>query len=328
MITTTIGHYPRIGDRPEQQKLRRAIQAHQAQSLTDADLKAVQDEVTAEVIGEQTAAGLNQVTDGQIRWDDPQTYLCLKLDGFERGGMIRYFDTNTYYRQPIAVRRVSWKAPILVDDFKFAKSKSTVPVRTVLTGAYTLARLSADKYYNDVAAFTEDLAKALNEEVRALVAAGARIIQIDEPALTLHPQDEKIVAKALVQTFDGIGSSSGVERHAWLYNGPQAALVDKAAGWRVDAVGFDVISDPKLLDRIAAIGFPKILGLGVVNARNTKLEGVLEIHRVLDRVSQTVGLERVMITPSCGLEFLPRDRAQRKIARLVEAARSYRGGGR
>ena len=86
--------------------------------------------------------------------------------------------------------------------------------------------------------------------------------------------------------------------------------------------------DPKLLDRIAAIGFPKLLGLGVVNARNTKLEGVNEIHRVLDRVSQTVPLDRIMITPSCGLEFLPRDRAQRKIARLAEAARSYRGGAR
>ncbi len=325
MITTTIGHYPRIGDRPEQQRLRRAIQAHQAQSLTDADLAAAQDDVTAEVIAEQAGAGLDQVTDGQIRWDDPQTYLCLKLDGFERGGMIRYFDTNTYYRQPVAVRRVSWKAPILVDNFRFAQSKSPVPVRAVLTGPYTLARLASDKYYNDVAAFTEDLAIALNHEVKALVSAGATVIQLDEPALTLHPADEPIVARGLKQTLDGV---IGVERQAWLYNGPQAALVDRAAAWRVDGVGFDAVTDPKVLDRLAASGFPKTVGLGLVNARNTKLESVMEIHRGLDRVTKIVPPSRIVLTPSCGLEFLPRDRAQKKIARLVEAARAYRGGAR
>lgn len=326
MITTTIGHYPRIGDRPEQQRLRRAIQAHQAQSLSDAELALVQDDVTAEVIAEQAAAGLDQVTDGQIRWDDQITYLCLKLDGFERGGMIRYFDTNTYYRQPVAVRRVRWTEPILARDFRFAQGKSPVPVRAILTGPYTLARLSADKYYNDVAAFTEDLAKALNQEAKALVAAGAKVIQIDEPALTLYPADEAIVSRGLAQVLDGV---AGVERQAWLYHGPQAALVEKASAWSVDAVGFDVVSDPSVLDKLASLGASKKkVGIGLVNARNTKLESTDEIARVLDRVTKTVALDRLLLSPSSGLEFLPRDRAQKKIARLVEAARAYRGGAR
>ena len=108
MLTTAVGHYPRIGDAPEQQRLRRAIQSHQAQKLSDAELRAVQDDVTAEILDEQARAGLDWVTDGQIRWDDGQTYLTQRLAGFERGGMIRYFDTNTYYRQPVAVGRVSY----------------------------------------------------------------------------------------------------------------------------------------------------------------------------------------------------------------------------
>jgi 5-methyltetrahydropteroyltriglutamate--homocysteine methyltransferase len=323
MITTTIGHYPRIGDTPEQQRLRRAIQANQAQTVSDAELKAVQDDVTAEVLGEQVAAGLDQVTDGQIRWDDQATYICLKLDGFERGGMIRYFDTNTYYRQPIAVRKVSWKAPILVDDWKFATAKSTKPVRALVTGPYTLATLAAERAYGgDRTAFTMDLAKALNAEVKALAAAGAKTIQIDEPALTLAPKDAGVVEQALAQVFDGV---TGVTRAIAFYHGPQTEFFDRTASWACDHVNFDCVSDPKVLDRLASAGHAKAVGLGVVNARNTKLESVDELKRAVEKVAAKVPLDRLALTPSCGLEFLPRDRAQKKLARLVEAARAIGG---
>ncbi len=323
MITIAIGHYPRVGDTPEQQRLRRAIQANQAQKLSDAELKAIQDDVTAEVLGEQVNAGLDQVTDGQIRWDDQATYICLKLDGFERGGMIRYFDTNTYYRQPIAVRKVSWKAPITVDDWKFATAKSTKPVRALLTGPYTLASLAAERAYGgDRAAFTMDLAKALNQEAKALAAAGAKTIQIDEPSLTLVHGDAGLVEKAIAQVFDGV---TGVTRAVALYHGPQADLVAKTANWACDHVNFDAISDPRVLDALAASGHPKSVGLGLVNARNTKLETVDELKRAVETVAAKVPMEKLALTPSCGLEFLPRDRAQKKLARMVEAARAIGG---
>ena len=323
MITIAIGHYPRIGDTPEQQRLRRAIQANQAQKLSDAELRAIQNDVTAEVIGEQVNAGLDQVTDGQIRWDDQATYVCLGLDGFERGGMIRYFDTNTYYRQPVAVRKVSWKAPILVEDWKFATAKSSAPVRALVTGPYTLARLSEERAYGgDRAAFTMDLAKALNAEAKALAAAGAKTIQIDEPALTLEPKDAALVGQAIAQVFDGV---SGVTRAVALYHGPQTEVFDAASGWACDHVNFDGVSCPKVIDRLASAGFPKSVGLGIVNARNTKLETVAELAKTVERVAAKVPLEKLALTPSCGLEFLPRDRAQRKLVRLVEAARAIGG---
>lgn len=319
MITTAVGHYPRIGDTPEQQRLRRAIQAHQAQKVSDEELAAVQNDVTAEILAEQARAGLDQVTDGQIRWDDSQTYLAHGLDGFERGGMIRYFDTNTYYRQPIAVRAVSWQRPILVDDFRFAQAKSEKPVRVVLTGPYTLARLSLDRHYEDLVDFTMDLAQALNQEARALVAAGATVLQVDEPAVTLHPADEPLVSRALSRVFDGLE----ITRAAYLYHGPQKGLMDVAGLWPVDVVGFDAVSDPGVLDRLAIEDYPKAVGLGIVNARNTRLETVDEIHAILDRVTRKVPLDRIHLGPSCGLEYLPRTRAYDKLARLVEAARRY-----
>jgi 5-methyltetrahydropteroyltriglutamate--homocysteine methyltransferase len=325
MITSTIGHYPRIGDSPEQQRLRRAIQAHQAQKLSDAELKAVQDDVTAEVLGEQVAAGLDQVTDGQIRWDDQATYLCHRMAGFERGGMIRYFDTNTYYRQPVAVAPVRWTAPLLVDDWRQAQALSARPVRALLTGPLTLAHLCADRHYDDRVAFTLDLAEALRQEVRALATAGVPVIQIDEPALTWHPGDEPLLSRALARVWDGV---SGVTRVVALYHGPQAALVERTTTWPVDVVHFDCVTDPKVIDRLAVDGHPKGVSLGLVNARNTRLETVDELVAAVGRVATTVPVERLQLAPSCGLEFLPRDRARNKLARLVEAARAVAGGAR
>lgn len=324
MIATAVGHYPRIGDTPEEQRLRRAIQAHQAQKVSAAELRAMQDDVTAEVLAEQARAGLDQVTDGQIRWDDGQTYLTQRLEGFERGGMIRYFDTNTYYRQPIAVAKVRWKSPILVEDFCFAQARSRKPVRVVLTGPYTLARLSADQHYRDLVAFTMDLADALHSEARALVQAGATVLQVDEPALTLHHEDEPLVSRALARIFDGLS----VTRAAYLYHGPQAGLFDTASVWPVDVVGFDLVTEPKLIDRLAQEGFPKAVGAGLVNARNTKLESADSIAAVLRRVTAKVPAQNVHAGPHCGLEFLPRARAFDKLVRLVEGVRRYEEGSR
>jgi 5-methyltetrahydropteroyltriglutamate--homocysteine methyltransferase len=325
MQTMAIGHYPRIGDSHEQQRLRRAIQAHQAQKISDAELAATQNDVTVEVLAEQVAAGLDQVTDGQIRWDDQATYLCLKMDGFERGGMIRYFDTNTYYRQPIAVSKVSWKAPILVDDYKFAQANSKVPVRVLITGPCTLARLSADRHYNDHVAFTLDLAAALALEVRALAQAGATVIQVDEPAVTVFPGDEPLASRALAIVFEGI---SGVTKAAALYHGPQKALVGAVGTWPVDQVVFDCVSDPGVIDQLAATGFPKAVGLGLLSARNTKLEKAADVAAQVARVTKTIPADRVSLSPSCGLEFLPRDRARQKLTRLVESAKAVTGGAR
>jgi 5-methyltetrahydropteroyltriglutamate--homocysteine methyltransferase len=323
MITIAIGHYPRIGDTPEQQRLRRAIQANQAQALSDAELRRIQDDVTAEVLNEQASAGLDQVTDGQIRWDDQATYICLKLDGFERGGMIRYFDTNTYYRQPIAVRKVSWRAPVLVDDWKFASAQTPKPVRALVTGPYTLARLAAERAYGgDRKAFTMDLAKALNQEAKVLAQAGAKTIQIDEPSLTVSHADAALVEQAIAQVFDGV---TGVTRAVALYHGPQAEIFDRTASWACDAVHFDCVSDPRVLDRLASAGHAKTVGLGLVNARNTKLESVAELAKAVERVAAKVPADRLALSPSAGLEFLPRDRARKKLARLVEAAKAIGG---
>jgi len=319
MIASAVGSYPRIGEGAEAQQLRRAIQRFQAGGLTRAELRAVEDRVTAEVLGEQAAAGVDWVTDGLVRWEDGQTYFTDRLHGFRRGQLLRYFDTNTYYRQPVAVGPVRWQGPIAIADFLFAAAHSARPVRPVVTGPYTLARLCADEHYHDLAALALDLARALNPELRGLEAAGASQLQVDEPALTWYPQDEPLARRLLATLVEGVAAPVWVA----LTLGPVTPLLDAVAEWPVAGVWLDCVTEPGTLERLAARppAGPLRLGLGVVDARNTRLEEPAAVAAALARVAERAGPERVAATTSAGLEFLPRRRAFEKLERLAQAAR-------
>src|SRR3989337_3667906 len=117
MQTTVVGNYPKIPTRPRPARLRQAINRRDRGEITNEELARVGDEVTVEVIREQIDAGLDIVTDGQVRWDDDQTYVTRGLAGIEIGSMERYLDTNTYYRQPEVIGPVGWKGSALADGF-------------------------------------------------------------------------------------------------------------------------------------------------------------------------------------------------------------------
>jgi 5-methyltetrahydropteroyltriglutamate--homocysteine methyltransferase len=272
------------------------------------------------VLAEQAAAGVDWVTDGLVRWEDGQTYFADRLEGFRRGQLIRYFDTNTYYRQPVAIAPVRYAGPIAVEDFRFATAHSARPVRPVVTGPYTLAALSDDQHYKNREALAADLAAALNEELKALAAAGASQIQVDEPALVWHPADEPLVRRLLARLTQGVGAPVWVA----LYLGAVTPLVERVAGWPVAGVWLDCVSDPQALGRLARHppdGTVR-LGLGVVDARNTRLESAADLVAALSSVAERVGVARLVATTSAGLEFLPRDRAREKLTRLADAARA------
>ena len=326
MIASALGSYPRIGEGAEAQKLRRSIQKFQAGGMTREALRRVEDEVVVEALAAQAAAGLDWVTDGLVRWEDGQTYFADRLEGFRRGQLIRYFDTNTYYRQPVAEGPIRWTAPISVEDWKFAQAHSTKPVRPVVTGPYTLARLSEDAHYGDFERFAADIASALHEEIRALEAAGAKTIQIDEPGIVSDPTDEPLARRLLARALAGSSASIWVT----LTMGSPAKLLDRALEWAVAGLWLDAVTDRAVIERLATKPAPGTvrLGLGIVDARNTRLESADALREALGRVADRQGAERVAATTSAGLEFLPRDRAQEKLARLAEAAHTIGAGAR
>jgi 5-methyltetrahydropteroyltriglutamate--homocysteine methyltransferase len=321
---TVVGSYPKPPREGGNFRLRKTLQALDRGEAGDDDVRAAQDALIQEVIEEQISAGIEMVTDGQVRWDDGQTRFAEGLEGFAVGGLIRYFDNNTYYRQPVVKGLVSRRGPIVVDEFQFAASASTVPVKAVLTGPYTLAALSRNEHYKTTAAVVWDLSAALNEEARDLVAAGATIIQFDEPALARvpgHPPgDVALFAEAAPLLVEGVDATTVLQT----YFGDIAEHGPDFFSLPFDGFGLDLIAGPANLEAIHEFPSDKVLSAGIVDARNTKLENPESLVETIRDLSEVAGLDRLWVTPSSGLEFLPRESAKEKCRLLAVAAARFR----
>ncbi len=319
MITTVVGSYPKIPNLPRPALLRKAIADFEAGKITQADLAQVEDEVTLQVIDEMTEAGLDLITDGKIRWEDEQTYVARRLAGFTLDGLIRYFDSNTYYRQPVCEGSVAWQEPVTVRDYKFAVAHASKPVKPALPGPYTLARLSANRYYQTTEEFVLALAVALNAEARALQAAGATFIQFDEPAILRHKNDWPLFERAMEQLTRGLPAKLAL----YTYFGDVGGIYPQILSLPFAVIGLDFVQGARNWEVVATAPFTKELGFGIVDARNTKLESPQELFRAFARLARLIRLDRVYVNPTAGLEFLPRERAQEKLANMVRAVTSY-----
>ena len=322
MITTMVGNYPKVAEGGYGTKLIGTITKWQRQEASGEELEATCRDITKAVIQEQERAGIDLLTDGQIRWEDIVTAVARKLDGFEINGLSRWFNNNVYYRRPILRKAPSRNGPILVEEYRFAAGCTKKPVKAVLPGPYTFAVVSEDQHYKKLRPFVLKLAELLNEEARALAKAGAPFIQFDEPAIGfdgLGKTDMKLAVEALNIATTGIKATTAVYTYFGSLNGGLASLM-KA---KVDVVGVDVVSDPNALAALKKTKIIKALAVGCLDARNTKLESVKELHEVLNTVSRLVPKERLYVNPNCGLEFLPHTQALAKIKRLADAARSF-----
>jgi 5-methyltetrahydropteroyltriglutamate--homocysteine methyltransferase len=308
--------YPRIGDQPGQQRLRRAHADYERGTIDASGLLAIERSVIDEVIHEQEAAGVDVVTDGQVRWTDPISYLMGGLDGVRINGLLRYFDTNCYFRQPVVVGAIGRRDAMLSDDFAVARTAAQRYVKPVLTGPYTLARLSLIEAgpYHGVAALAEAFSAVVVGEVRALANAGAELIQIDEPAILHHPQDIRLLRQVMEPVWAARGAAQIILA---TYFGDAEPLYAQLNSVPADVVVFDVPYSPRLMDVIGATGASQELGLGIIDGRTTRLEDPERIAVQIDKVLARYSLERIHLLPSCGLEYLPRDCARAKLERLA-----------
>jgi 5-methyltetrahydropteroyltriglutamate--homocysteine methyltransferase len=322
LILTSAGSYPRIGESREAQRHRRAYAQRERGEISDVEWRAVEDEVAGEVVREQDAAGLDVVTDGQVRWYDPISHIARHCDGIQINGLLRYFDTNFYFRQPVVSGPIRRRDPVLRREFEVAREATDRVVKPVLTGPYSLAQGSIlEGGYKNRRELARAYAEVLAHEVAELVHAGAALIQVDEPYLLHHPEDAEVVREGLATLAAARGRA-----HLALYTffGDALPLWDTLMEMPVDVVGLDLTYGPRLADRIASAGAPRTLVLGLVDGRNTKLETRDGMFPLLDRALK--GLRGpVALGPSCGLELLPRTRARAKLENMVALAREYTG---
>ncbi|HEY2109845.1 MAG TPA: hypothetical protein VGH17_08085 [Candidatus Acidoferrales bacterium] len=335
------GSYPRIGDGPELQILRRATASLDRGERNTADLLDAENEMTRRAIADQLKAGLEVITDGQIRWYDPISHVASKLANVKIAGLQRYFDTNFYFRQPVITGTPKRGDALIAKDFSFARNAlghlptpknlaGKLSIKPVLTGPYTLAKFSLSAHtgnggadpFSSLEARTLAYAEAIAAEVVALAQMGASLIQIDEPAIVKYPQDwqifEKAVAKLIAARDKSAPEGNRPELALYVYFHDPAPLYEKLIALPVDIIGLDFTYNPKLADLVASAGSPKPLGLGLIDGRNTKLEDVGEVARKIDRLLPKIQGGRAYLNPSCGLEYLPRDRAFAKLELLAK----------
>ena len=335
LLTASVGSYPRIGDGHEQQAVRRAMRLWEAGKIHVGDLEEAHQQAARWAIEEQEAAGIEVVTDGLVRWYDHYSHIAGRLAGCKVDGLVRFADTNYYVREAVVEGEIDWSGPILRPEYEFAVGVAERPVKMVVTGPHTIAHHSIDRsgLYADRAELALAYAEALAQEVADLADAGCRSIQIDEPLIHQHPGWLEVTAEALgiLAAYKGEATLA-----LCLCFGDAVPLYDALQELPVDDLYLDFTYSPDLPDLVASRGSEKRLGLGLVDGRNTRLEGAEELLPILELIDGrntrleradevlplleviATNLDEAILAPSCGLEYLPRDRARRKLERLVE----------
>lgn len=311
------GSFPRVGDRPEQQALRRAYDAHQRGELDDAGLARAADEAVRLVTGEQSRAGMEMVSDGQVRWADPVSHLMGRLTGVRLGGLVRWFDTATFYRQPQATGPISASGPLVADDFKFARAIAPRPVVPTITGPFTLSRLTLPGGpYPGADALLGALTPVMAEEVALLANAGATDIVVEEHWILKEPEGLDALSGAL----EALAGRRGPAR-LWLRVsfGDATALYPLLQKLPVDGLILDFTRAPALAELVRRTGSDLPLGLGMVDARNTRIEDSRVIARVVRKLLKRIP-GTAWLTTSCGLEYLPLDRAREKLGLVARVS--------
>jgi 5-methyltetrahydropteroyltriglutamate--homocysteine methyltransferase len=212
---------------------------------------------------------------------------------------------------------VEWREPITVADYAFAAAHSARPVKPVVTGPFTLAVLSRDEFYGNPDQLVMALAAALNRELRALAGTGSSFIQVDEPGLLIQRDRFAVFQRAMDALWDGVKALRALYTYFGHIDGLYPAILDLP----VDILGLDFVAGARNWDVIRRSPFTKELGLGVIDARNTRLETPDEIAAACRRAAEIVPASSLHVGPSAGLEFLPRRVARKKLVTLVAGVR-------
>jgi 5-methyltetrahydropteroyltriglutamate--homocysteine methyltransferase len=316
--TTVIGSYPKPPDEGRPFAVRRTLHSLERGEASVEDLGRAQDDLVREVVAEQEAAGIDIVTDGHARWDDILSPFARNIAGLEIGGLLRWFDNNVYYRRPVCVGPLEWRGPSSVQAYSFARSVASHPVKAVIPGPLTFALMSEDEHYRDLERFVLAAAEVLAQEAFELEAAGAAHIQIDEPSLLVAPEWLPAARRGLEVVTRELRSA---EVTLATYFGDAKRVGEEMFELPAQVFGFDLIAGPRNRELIERTPAGKRVQAGVLDARNTRLEPTDEVARTVAGLAEVVGMDSLRISPSAGLEFLPREKARAKLERLADVAR-------
>ncbi|MEM2878811.1 MAG: uroporphyrinogen decarboxylase family protein [Candidatus Hadarchaeales archaeon] len=313
--TTTVGSFPKP------QYLVEARKKHASGGIDSKKLRELEERATREWISVQEKIGLDVLVDGEMYRGDMATYFAENMDGFGISGLVRSYG-NRYYRKPVIRGEVKWRGPITVDWWKFAQSLTEKPVKGMITGPYTMMDWSFNEYYPSREDACLAIAGCLHEEVKALAKAGAKIIQIDEPAISARPDELLEFAVEAMRTV-----IRGVDAYfiTHICYGAFEFIYPDMLELPVDNFDLETSnSNLDLVDLFRRHPFTKDISFGVVDVHSHVVEdkGTVEsrIRKALDVVSR----ERLWIDPDCGLKTRSVEESIEKLQVMVDATRAVR----
>jgi 5-methyltetrahydropteroyltriglutamate--homocysteine methyltransferase len=268
----------------------------------------------------QEKLGLDVLVDGEMYRGDMVAYFAEKMPGFTEGGLVRSYG-NRYYHKPIITGAIEWPGPITVDWWKYAQSLTKKPVKGMLTGAYTIMDWSFNEHYPDRKATAMALARAIRKEVEALIAAGCKIVQVDEPALSVRPEELPIAIEAMQATTQGLNAYFITHACYGAFEYIYPGMLDLA----VDNFDLEMSnSDLDLLQLFQRYPFTKDISFGVVDVHSHRIEEAEAVRRRVEQALTILPKDRVWVDPDCGLKTRTVDEAIAKLRACVEAAKAFR----
>jgi 5-methyltetrahydropteroyltriglutamate--homocysteine methyltransferase len=312
--TTTVGSFPKP---PHLEKARNQFARGE---ISAEQLHTMERDATIEVIRSQEEIGLDILVDGELYRGDMTTYFAELMQGFQISNPVRSYG-NRYYRKPVATGPVRRTKPWTVDWWKFAQSQTKKPIKGMLTGPYTMMDWSFNEHYPSREALAMDLAEAIREEAMALAEAGAQFIQVDEPAISVRPEELKLAVKALGRAVEGIKAKTITHICYGDFDVIYPALLDLP----VDMIDLEMANSRyDLLDRFRQHRFTKEIGYGVLDVHSHRIETKEEIKEGIRRGLEILRPEQMYIDPDCGLKTRTVEEAKEKLAVMVAAVREVR----
>jgi 5-methyltetrahydropteroyltriglutamate--homocysteine methyltransferase len=293
-------------------------------------LEAAQDDATLLAIRDQERAGLDIISDGEQRRESYSNRFATALEGID---IDNPGTTLNRSGKPIQVPRVAGRIrrrhPVEVCDVQFLRANTDRLVKATVPGPFTMGKQAQDDFYGDEEAVAMDYAAAVNAEIKDLFAAGADIVQIDEPWMQQHPDAARRYGlKALNRALEGVGGTVAIH----LCFGYAAVVHDKPTGYSflaelagsaVHQVSIEA-AQPKL-DLSVLRGLPgKTIILGVIDLADRAVETPAVVAQRIRNAFAHVPPERIVVAPDCGMKYLPRKVAFAKMQAMVEGTRIVR----
>jgi len=315
ILTTVVGSYPK----PKWLHRARELYEDDERDFDEENFAEAKDDAARIITEEHERSGLDAVVDGEMRRNEMVEYFAHRIDGYEFNGPVKVWGHN-YFDKPSVVDEVSYGEEWLVSEYEYTAGVAERPVKVPITGPYTLARWSFNEVYDDEEQLAYELAELVNEEIEQLVDAGARYIQIDEPALATTPDDHAIVGECLERIAANIDDDVRIGLHVCY--GDYSRIYPEVLEFPVDEIDLELCNgDYEQLDVFKETEFTKDLALGVLDVHVREVESVEEIKENIKKGLEVVPPEQLTVSPDCGVKLLPRDIARGKMENMVQAAR-------